>query len=140
MPTDLNDCKFIGRLGADPEIKYLPSGSPVANLNLAVNRTWKDKETGERKEQVTWVPIVYFGRLAEVAGEYLKKGSQIMAGGRFQKRKWQDKDGNDRWATDIICDQLQMLDGRGDRQEGATTNPGKPEPAGDDMDDDDIPF
>lgn len=112
MANDLNQCTFTGRLGKDPELRYTASGSPVANFSIAVGETWKDKESGEKKDKTEWVNIVAWGRLAETAGEYLKKGARVLIGGKLQTRKWQDKDGNDRYTTEIVADQMQMLGGR----------------------------
>lgn len=111
MAHDLNRCEFIGRLGKDPEIRYLPAGDAVANFQIAVGKTWTDK-AGEKKEQTTWVPLTAFGKLAEIVGEYLKKGAQVYVAGEFHVRKYQDKDGNDRWATEVRIDKMQMLGGK----------------------------
>lgn len=107
MSNDLNRCEFIGRLGKDPDMRYSPDGSPVCNFSLAVG--WKTKD----KEGVEWVRIVVFGKLAEICGEYLKKGKQIYISGRMTTRKWADKDtGADRFSTEVVADQMQMLGGR----------------------------
>ncbi|OAD17157.1 single-stranded DNA-binding protein [Achromobacter insolitus] len=109
MSNDLNRCEFIGRLGKDPDVRYSPEGAAVCNLSLAVG--WKTKE----KEGVEWVRIVAFGKLAEICGEYLAKGKQIYVSGRMTTRKWTDKDsGQDRYSTEIVADQMQMLGGKGD--------------------------
>lgn len=134
--NDLNRCEFIGRLGQDPEGRYLPSGSPVTNLSIAVNSTWKDSSTNEKKERVTWIPIVIFGKLAEIANEYLKSGSQIYVAGEMRIRKWQDRDGNDRYSTEIVASELQML---GSRQGSDTQRSEAPAPSGGFVDSD-IPF
>lgn len=111
----LNRCEFIGNLGRDPEIRATQTGDKVANLSLAVSETWKDKNTGERKERTTWVPVVIWGPLASVAERYLRKGSKVYIAGRFSVRKWQDQSGNDRYATEIVLQgfgaSLIMLDG-----------------------------
>ncbi len=112
MANDLNMCQFIGRLGRDPKVKHSQSGDAVANISIAVNSSWKDKDSGEKKEATTWVPVVFFGRLAEVVGEYLKKGSQVYVSGRFQVRKWQDKHGAERTTTEIVATDMQMLGSR----------------------------
>lgn len=103
MSNDLNSCSFIGRLGKDPEVKYMPSGDAVANVSLAVG--WKTKE----KEGTEWVPVVFFGKLAEIVAKYLTKGSQVYVSGHFRTRKWTDKDGNDRYTSEIVADRMQML-------------------------------
>lgn len=106
MANDLNQCSFIGRLGADPETRYMPSGDAICNFRIAVG--WKTKE----KEGAEWVPCSSFGKLAEICGQYLTKGSQVFVQGRFRTRKWADKDGNDRYTTEIVVDQMQMLGGK----------------------------
>ncbi|MCX7097218.1 MAG: single-stranded DNA-binding protein [Methylococcales bacterium] len=108
----LNKVTLIGRLGADPEVRYMPSGGAVTNITLATNFRWKDKQTGEKKESTEWHRVVFFNRLAEVAGEYLKKGSQVYVEGRLQTRKWQDQNGHDRYTTEIIATEMNMLDSR----------------------------
>lgn len=115
--SDLNQCTFIGRLGRDPETRTFPSGDQVANVSIAVSETWKDKQTGERKERTEWIPCVFTGKLAEIAGQYLRKGSQVCVSGKWRSRKWTDQQsGQERYATEIRVDQMQMLGGR---QEGA---------------------
>lgn len=108
----LNKVTLIGRLGADPEIRYMPSGGAVANIGLATNLNWKDKQTGEKKESTEWHRVVFFDRLAEIAGEYLKKGSLIYVEGRLKTRKWQDQSGHDRYTTEIVATEMKMLDSR----------------------------
>ncbi|MEI6268074.1 MAG: single-stranded DNA-binding protein [Methylococcaceae bacterium] len=108
----LNKVTLIGRLGADPEVRYMPSGGAVANITLATNFRWKDKQSGEKKESTEWHRVVFFNRLAEIAGEYLKKGSQLYVEGRLQTRKWQDQNGQDRYTTEIIATEMHMLDSR----------------------------
>jgi single-strand DNA-binding protein len=108
----LNKVTLIGRLGADPEVRHMPTGGAVANITLATNFRWKDKQTGERKESTEWHRVVFFNRLADIAGEYLKKGSQIYVEGRLQTRKWQGQDGQDRYTTEIIATEMHMLDSR----------------------------
>jgi single-strand DNA-binding protein len=108
----LNKVMLIGRLGADPEVRYLPSGGAVTTIRLATSRRWKDKQTGERKEETEWHRVVFFSRLAEVAGEYLKKGSQVYVEGRIRTQKWQGQDGLDRYSTEIVADTMNMLDSR----------------------------
>lgn len=113
MARGVNKVILIGNLGRDPEIRYMPNGGAVANLALATSEVWKDKNTGEQQEKTEWHRVVLFRRLAEIAGEYLKKGSKIYIEGRLQTRKWQDNQGQDRYTTEIIGNELQMLDSRG---------------------------
>lgn len=112
MARGVNKVILIGNLGRDPEVRYSPNGSAVANCTLATTESWKDKNSGEKQEKTEWHRVVFFGRLAEIAGEYLKKGSQIYVEGRLQTRKWQDKDGNDRYTTEIVANEMQMLGSR----------------------------
>ena len=107
----LNKVMLIGRLGADPETRYMPSGEAITNIRLATSRRWKDRNTGERKEDTEWHRVVFFGQIAKTAGEYLKKGSQVYVEGRIRTNKWQ-KDGVDQYTTEIIADQMHMLDSR----------------------------
>lgn len=106
MANDLNQCNFIGRLGSDPEVRYMPDGSAVCNFTIAVG--WKSKDS----EGAEWVRISSFGKLAEICGEYLKKGSRVFVNGKFKTRKWQDQSGQDRYTTEIRCSEMQMLDGK----------------------------
>ena len=108
----LNKVMLIGNLGADPEIRYANNGNAIANVNIATSESWKDKNTGEMVEKTEWHRVVFFRRLAEIVGEYLKKGSKIYVEGKLRTRKWQDRDGNDSWTTEVIADELQMLGGR----------------------------
>lgn len=108
----LNKVTLIGNLGADPEVRYMPAGDAVANITLATSMRWKDRQTGERKESTEWHRVVFFRRLAEIAGEYLKKGSQIYVEGHLRTRKWQDQNGQDRYTTEIIADEMHMLGSR----------------------------
>ena len=108
----INKVILIGRLGSDPEVRYTPSGVAVANFNIATSEEWKDKDSGEKKERTEWHRVVFFRRLAEIAGEYLKKGSQVYLEGKLQTRKWQDNSGNDRYTTEIVANEMQMLGGR----------------------------
>src|ERR1051325_2940829 len=110
--ASVNKVIIVGNLGADPETKYLPSGDAVTNIRLATTDRWKDKASGEMKEATKWHRIAFFGRLAEIAGEYLKKGSQVYVEGRIRTRKWQDKEGQDRYSTEIVADPTQMLRSR----------------------------
>ena len=112
MARGVNKVMLIGHLGKDPDVRYSASGQAVANITLATSESWKDKNTGDKQERTEWHRIVFFGRLAEIAGEYLKKGMQIYVGGRIQTRKWQDKEGNDRYTTEIVAADMQMLGSR----------------------------
>jgi single-strand DNA-binding protein len=112
MARGVNKVILVGNLGRDPEVRYSPSGQAVANVTLATSESWKDKNSGEKQERTEWHRIVFFGRLAEIAGEYLKKGAQVYVEGRLQTRKWQDKDGNDRYTTEIVASDMQMLGSR----------------------------
>lgn len=109
----INKVILIGNLGSDPEIRYMPSGGAVATINMATSETWKDKQTGEQKEQTEWHRVVFFNRLAEIAGEYLRKGSKVYVEGSLRTRKWQGQDGQDRYTTEIRGNEMQMLDSRG---------------------------
>ena len=113
MARGVNKVILVGNLGNDPEVKYMPSGGAVANITVATSDTWKDKQSGESQERTEWHRVVMFGRLGEIAGEYLRKGSKVYIEGRLQTRKWQDKSGVDRYTTEIIAAEMQMLDGRG---------------------------
>jgi single-strand DNA-binding protein len=124
MARGINKVILIGNLGADPETRAMPSGSTVANLRVATSESWRDKQTGEQQERTEWHRVALFGRLAEIAGEYLKKGSQVYIEGSLRTRKWQDKQGNDRYSTEIIGDELQMLGGRGGGGGGAAMGAG----------------
>ena len=153
--ASVNKVIIVGNLGADPETRYTPSGDAVTNIRVATTDKWKDKASGEMKEATEWHRISFFGRLAEVAGEYLKKGSQVYVEGSLRTRKWQDKEGQDRYSTDIRGDVMQMLGRRegggapreegaprgGEAKAGGEAKPAQKKPAGkfDDMEDD-IPF
>ncbi len=113
MARGINKVILIGNLGADPETRAMPSGSSVANLRIATSESWRDKTSGEQQERTEWHRVALFGRLAEIATEYLKKGSQVYIEGSLRTRKWQDKQGNERYSTEIIGNELQMLGGRG---------------------------
>ena len=132
--ASVNKVIIVGNLGADPETRYLPSGEAVANIRVATTDRWKDKASGEMKEATEWHRIAFFGRLAEIAGEYLKKGSQVYVEGSIRTRKWQDKDGQDRYTTEIRGDVMQMLGSRagsGEPRSGAPRrlrNPRPPRP------------
>lgn len=108
----LNQCNFIGNLGKHPETRQTSSGETCCNFSIAVSQRWKDKQTGEQKEKTEWVNLVVFGKLADICDQYLKKGSKIYASGRMQTRKWQDKEGNDRYSTEIVLEQMEILDSK----------------------------
>ena len=112
MARGVNKVILVGNLGADPETRYMPSGGAVTNINIATSKSWKDKNTGDQQERTEWHRVVFFNRLAEIAAEYLRKGSQVYVEGELRTRKWQDRDGNDRWTTEIVADEMQMLGGR----------------------------
>ena len=113
MARGINKVILIGNLGADPETRSMPSGMTVTNVRIATSESWKDKATGAQQERTEWHNVAFFGRLAEIAAEYLRKGSQVFVEGRLRTRKWQDKQGNDRYTTEIVADNMQMLGGRG---------------------------
>ena len=113
----INKVIVLGNLGKDPEVRYMPSGGQVTNITVATSESWKDKDTGEQKEVTEWHRIVFFNRLAEIAGQYLKKGSQVYIEGALKTRKWQGQDGQDRYTTEIVASDMQMLDSRGGDQE-----------------------
>ncbi len=149
--ASVNKVILIGHLGKDPETRFLPDGKAVANVSIATTESWKDKATGEKQERTEWHRLTFFGRLAEVVGEYLKKGAMIYVEGKLVTRKWQDKEGQDRYTTEVHCDEMKMLGGKPDGQTGggerreqrAPANSGgqakKPAAQFQDMDDD-IPF
>ena len=148
MARGINKVIIVGNLGADPETRYMPSGSAVTNLSVATSEQWKDKQSGEQKERTEWHKVAMFNRLAEISAEYLRKGSQVYIEGKLRTRKWQDRDGNDRWTTEVIADEMQMLGGRGwggsapmpsDRGPSAGPSAGPPQSPPDDFEDD-IPF
>lgn len=124
MARGINKVIIVGNLGADPETRYMPSGSAVTNLRVATSESWKDKQTGEQQERTEWHRVAMFGRLAEIAAEYLRKGSQVYLEGSLRTRKWQDNNGNDRWSTEIVANEMQMLGGRGDASAPARTSSG----------------
>jgi single-strand DNA-binding protein len=150
--ASVNKVILVGNLGRDPETRYMPDGAAITNASLATTYGWTDKASGEKKEETEWHRIVFRGRLAEIAGEYLKKGSQVYVEGRLRTRKWQDKEGHDRYTTEIMADTMQMLGSRagagepraepaagpkGEAKAGASAK--KPAGKFDDMEDD-IPF
>jgi single-strand DNA-binding protein len=116
MARGVNKVILVGNLGADPETRYTAGGSAVTNVRLATTDAWKDKQSGEQQERTEWHRVVFWGRLAEIAAEYLRKGSQIYVEGRIQTRKWQGQDGQDRWTTEIVGNDMQMLGSRGSAQ------------------------
>jgi|SRR5688572_1296326 len=147
MARGLNKVMLIGNLGKDPETKSLPSGSAVTNIRVATAEGWKDKQTGEQKEHTEWHNVVFFDRLAEIAGQYLKKGSQVYIEGTLRTRKWTDKEGKERYTTEIKASEMQMLGGKpGGSSASYERAPGKAEPAASvpvaekGFEDDDIPF
>ncbi|WP_432473304.1 single-stranded DNA-binding protein [Amphritea sp. HPY] len=148
MARGVNKVILIGNLGNDPETKYLPSGNAVTNITIATSESWKDKNSGQQQERTEWHRVVFFNRLAEIAAEYLRKGSKVYVEGQLRTRKWQDQSGQDRYTTEIVANELQMLDSRGDNPpaqqsqqspQHAPQGAPAPVPAGDDFDDD-IPF
>jgi single-strand DNA-binding protein len=112
MARGVNKVILVGNLGKDPETRYMPSGAAVTNLRIATTESWKDKQSGEQQERTEWHSVAMFGRLAEIAAEYLRKGSQVYIEGKLRTRKWQDKDGKDRYTTEIVADDMQMLGSR----------------------------
>jgi single-strand DNA-binding protein len=150
MARGVNKAIIVGNLGQDPEVRYTASGTAVTNVSVATTDSWKDRQSGEQKERTEWHRVVFFSRLAEIAAEYLKKGSQVYIEGQIQTEKWQDKDGNDRWTTKIVARDMKMLGSRGggDIQGGPAPDSGStPESSGggssgfhDSEFDDDIPF
>ncbi len=152
--ASVNKVLIIGNLGKDPETRYMPSGDAMTSITVATTDTWKDKATGEKKEQVEWHRITFFGKLAEIAGQYLKKGSQVYIEGSLRTRKYTDKDGVDKYATEIRADTMQMLGSRGGEQQQSAapvarqqaqskplkSRDGERTPQPSDFDDSDIPF
>ena len=113
MARGINKVILVGNLGNDPDVRYTAGGAAVSNISVATSETWKDKESGEQQEKTEWHRVVFFGRLAEIVAEYLKKGSQVYIEGRLQTRKWQDKEGTDRYTTEIVANEMQLLGSRG---------------------------
>lgn len=113
MARGINKVILVGNVGADPDVRYMPNGNPVANLSIATSESWKDKQTGERQERTEWHRTVLFNRLAEITSEYIRKGSKVYVEGSLRTRKWQDQNGADRYTTEIVVSDLQMLDSRG---------------------------
>ena len=155
MARGVNKVILIGNLGVDPETRFMPSGGAVTNVRLATSENWKDKQTGEQRERTEWHRVVFFNRLGEIAGEYLKKGSKVYVEGQLRTRKWQGQDGQDRYTTEIVASEMQMLDSRGGSGGGyggqgsqsgdfgqeppASSSAGQQSGPADDFDDD-IPF
>ena len=147
MARGINKVILVGNLGNDPDVRYTQDGRAIANISLATSDSWKDKNTGETVDRTEWHRVVFFNRLGEIVAEYLKKGSQIYVEGRLQTRKWQDKEGNDRYTTEIVANEMQMLGGRssgGSYEAPARDNSAPPAentaaPVDDNFDDD-IPF
>ena len=148
MARGVNKVILVGNLGNDPDMRYTAGGAAVANISLATTDSWRDKESGEKQERTEWHRIVFFGKLAEIVGEYLRKGSQVYVEGRLQTRKWQDKEGTDRYTTEIVANDMQMLGSRSGGSANFDSPPPKqdteqksePKSAADDNFDDDIPF
>lgn len=161
MARGVNKVILIGNLGQDPETKYMPSGGAVTNVSLATSESWRDKQSGEQQERTEWHRVVFFNRLAEIAGEYLRKGAKVYIEGSLRTRKWQGQDGQDRYTTEIVANEMQMLDSRGEtgmneggyqpresKSVAAATPPSRQKtpsaqpqnPPGFDSFDDDIPF
>ncbi|MDZ7661296.1 single-stranded DNA-binding protein [Thiohalophilus sp.] len=155
MARGINKVILVGNLGRDPEVRYSANGAAIANVSIATSESWKDKNTGEQVEKTEWHRVVMFRRLGEIAGEYLKKGSKVYIEGKLQTRKWQDKEGHDRYTTEIVANEMQMLDSRGGGTAnfdnnydsgqsssggGAGSGGGQPEPVPMGDFDDDIPF
>lgn len=146
--ASVNKVILLGNLGKDPEVRYAASGDAMCNITLATTDTWKDKTTGEKKEATEWHRVAFFGKLAEIAGQYLKKGSQVYVEGSLRTRKWTDKEGQERYTTEIRADEMKMLGsktGSSDAAPGATPGPqpqrqAAPQARADDFGDDDIPF
>lgn len=139
--ADLNLCVFIGRVGRDPEVRNLPSGEAVCSASIAVSKRWKDKASGETKEQTTWVPLSMFGKTAELFGQYAKKGTQVRVTGEFSVRKYTDKEGNEKTATEIKVQDFQLLGAKPEGAAGAPARAPAPAPAPKAApEDDDIPF
>lgn len=147
MARGINKVILIGNLGKDPETRYMPSGGAVTNITLATSESWKDKSSGEQQERTEWHRVVFFNRLAEIVAEYLKKGSKVYVEGSLRTRKWQGQDGQDRYTTEIIASEMQMLDSRGgggttgfNQPASAPANNPAPAAAPDKGFEDDIPF
>ncbi len=132
--SSVNKVIIVGNLGKDPEIRYTSAGKPIANLTVATSENWKDKNTGEKQEKTEWHKVTFFDKLAEIVGQYLKKGSKIYLEGKLQTRKWQDKDGQDRYTTEIVGSEMKMLGAKGEGESRAA--PAPTANSGNDFDDD----
>ncbi|MDC2964339.1 single-stranded DNA-binding protein [Gammaproteobacteria bacterium] len=142
MARGINKVILVGNLGRDPETRYLPSGGAVTNVSLATSRSWKDRDSGEQKEKTEWHRIVFFNRLAEIAGEYLKRGSKVYVEGELRTREW-EKEGQKHFTTEIVANEMQMLDSKGGSSDYETSNSSSGAPtslSSSEMIDDDIPF
>jgi single-strand DNA-binding protein len=150
MARGINKVILVGNLGADPETRYTANGAAVTKIRVATSESWRDKQSGEQQERTEWHRVTFFGRLAEIAGEYLSKGRQVYIEGSLRTNKWQDQSGQDRYTTEIVANEMQMLGGRGGGMDEApnqgggfrekrSTSERPPEPE-DDFQDDDIPF
>lgn len=124
MARGINKVILVGNLGNDPDVRYTAGGAAIANVSIATTEGWKDRESGEMQEKTEWHKVVFFGKLAEIVAEYVKKGSQIYIEGRLQTRKWQDKEGNERYTTEIVANEMQMLGGRSSGGGGGGGGPG----------------
>ncbi len=129
MARGINKVILVGNLGNDPDVRYTAGGAAVANVSIATTEAWKDRESGEMQEKTEWHKVVFFGKLAEIVAEYVKKGSQIYIEGRLQTRKWQDKEGNERYTTEIVANEMQMLGGRSSGGGGSGGSPERERPA-----------
>ncbi len=136
----VNKVILIGNLGKEPEVRFFPSGDAIANATIATTESWKDKQSGEQKEATEWHNVVFPGKLGEIAGKYLKKGSKVYVEGSLRTRKWQDKEGKDRYTTEIRVQDMQMLDGKQEPESGQLRRSANPQPAKPAFDDDDVPF
>ena len=123
MARGINKVILVGNLGNDPEVRYSANGAAIANISIATSESWKDKNTGEQQERTEWHRVVMFNRLGEIAGEYLRKGSQVYIEGKLQTRKWQDQNGQDRYSTEVVASEMQMLGGRGEGGGGGQMRP-----------------
>ena len=145
MSRGVNKVILVGNLGQKPEMRYTATQTAVANLSIATTESWKDKESGENRDKTEWHRVVFFGNLAEIAEKYLDKGSSVYVEGKIQTRKWQDKDGNDRWTTEVLGNQLTMLGSRSSsdssqQAESSSNTPFPEDDSGPGLTDDDIPF
>ena len=126
MARGINKVILVGNLGGDPEVRYMPNGNAVTNVTLATSDSWKDKQTGQMQDRTEWHRVVFFNRLAEIAGEYLRKGAKVYVEGSLRTRKWQDQSGQDRYTTEIVASEMQMLDSRGSDQQAPPQQPQQP--------------